>query len=212
MLRPGTTPAGRVGAETVSPHATWAYSWRRPHRAGLVGTLMAASMGSGSARSGLAWSRARCGRCSLKWASSGLVVIAHRPADHRFGVAVDDGRQINPAFPRRDIGDVTDHLLARRIGGEVTPHQVGDVVLLAVAAGEAEPPRPGLTWLQAQLTHEGPDKLGTAANAPGHQVGVDPPVPVGSVGIVKRCADERFEFLATFRGRRRRPGPPFAEA
>jgi hypothetical protein len=50
----------------VSPHATWAYSCKRPPSRSRRVTLMSASTGSGSARSGLAWLRARCGRCSLK--------------------------------------------------------------------------------------------------------------------------------------------------
>jgi hypothetical protein len=35
-----------------------------------------------------------------------LVVIVHRVADDLLGVAVDDGGQVQPPFPRRDIGDV----------------------------------------------------------------------------------------------------------
>jgi hypothetical protein len=55
--------------ETLSPHATWAYSWRRPPSLSRRMTLTSASTGSGSARSGLAWFSARCGRCPLKWDS-----------------------------------------------------------------------------------------------------------------------------------------------
>jgi len=55
--------------ETLSRHATWAYSWRRPPSLSRRMTLMSASTGSGSARSGLAWFSARCGRCPLKWDS-----------------------------------------------------------------------------------------------------------------------------------------------
>jgi hypothetical protein len=51
--------------ETVSPHATWAYSWRRPPSLSGRMTLTSASTGSGSTRSGLAWFSARCGRCPL---------------------------------------------------------------------------------------------------------------------------------------------------
>jgi hypothetical protein len=47
---------------TVSPHATWAYSWRNPPSRSRRMTLMSASTGLGSARNGLAWFRARCGR------------------------------------------------------------------------------------------------------------------------------------------------------
>jgi hypothetical protein len=54
---------------TVSPYATWAYSWRRPPSLSRRMALISASTGSGSARSGLAWFRARCRRWVLKWAS-----------------------------------------------------------------------------------------------------------------------------------------------
>jgi hypothetical protein len=46
--------------ETLSPHATWAYSWRRPPSLSRRMTLTSSAMGSGSARSGLAWFSARC--------------------------------------------------------------------------------------------------------------------------------------------------------
>jgi hypothetical protein len=42
---------------------------------------------------------------------------------------------------------------------EVTVHVIGNVVLLAVALGEAEAPRLRLAGLQAQLAHDGPDEL-----------------------------------------------------
>src|SRR6202044_4092493 len=76
-----------------------------------------------------------------------LVVIEGRPADHGFGVAVDDRGQVKPALPGRNISDVADHLLAGCGGGEIAAHEIGDGVLLAVALGEAEPPRPWLAGL-----------------------------------------------------------------
>jgi len=45
---------------------------------------------------------------------------------------------------------VADHFLARRVSGEIPLHEVGNVVLLPVALGEADPPRPRLAGLQAQ--------------------------------------------------------------
>src|ERR1700722_13235196 len=76
-----------------------------------------------------------------------LVVTARRPADHGLRVTVDNRRQIQPALPRRNISDVADHLLAGRASGEVPFHKMGNGVLLAVALGEAEPPRPRLARL-----------------------------------------------------------------
>src|SRR5438094_6388669 len=81
-----------------------------------------------------------------------LVIIARSPADHGLGVAVDNRRQEKPALPCRDVGDIANHFLAGRVRGEIPVHQVGDVVLLAVALGEADPPGPRLARLQAQLT------------------------------------------------------------
>ena len=44
------------------PYAAWEYSWRSPPSRSCRMTSVSASMGSGSARSGLACSRDRCGR------------------------------------------------------------------------------------------------------------------------------------------------------
>ncbi len=81
-----------------------------------------------------------------------LVIVAHGPADHRLRVAVDNRREEKPALPRRNVGNIADHFLAGRVSSEIPVHQIGDVVLLAVALGEADPPRPRLAGLQAQLT------------------------------------------------------------
>ena len=113
----------------------------------------------------------------------GLVIIIHGPADHGFRVAIDNRRQEKPALPGRDIGNVADHLLAGRLSGEIPAHEVGNVVFLAVARGEADPPRPGLAGLQAQLPHHRPDQLRPGRHAPGRQVRMDPPVPVRLIRI-----------------------------
>src|ERR1019366_552165 len=76
-----------------------------------------------------------------------LVAIACRPADHFFRVAVDNRRQVQPALPRRNAGDAADHFPARRVSGEIPLYEAGNVVLPAVALGEAEPPRPRLAGL-----------------------------------------------------------------
>src|SRR6185437_6342658 len=89
----------------------------------------------------------------------GFVIIAHRPADYRLRVAVDDGRQVSPSLPGRNIGNVAGELPAGRGSGEIPLHQAGDIVLLAVALGQAGPPGPRLARLQAQLAHQRPDQL-----------------------------------------------------
>ena len=65
--------------------------------------------------------------------------------------------------------------------GEVAVHEVGNVVLPAVALGQAVTPRLGLARLQAQLAHDRSDELRPARHAPGREVRVDAPVPVGLV-------------------------------
>lgn len=42
------------------------------------------------------------------------VMVVHGPADHFFRVAVDDGRQVQPAFVGGDVGDITEEFLTRR--------------------------------------------------------------------------------------------------
>jgi hypothetical protein len=41
-------------------------------------------------------------------------------------VTVNNGRQKQPALPRRNIGDITDHFRAGCVGGEVAVHEVGN--------------------------------------------------------------------------------------
>src|ERR1019366_5762418 len=98
----------------------------------------------------LTTSRRACSRVGY-WVRWSLVVIACRPADHFFRVAVNDRRQVQPALPCRNAGDVADHFPAGRVSGEVPFHEAGNVVLPAVALGEAEPPRLRLARFQAQL-------------------------------------------------------------
>ena len=98
--------------------------------------------------------------------------------------AVDDRGQVKPALPGRDVSNIADHFLARRPGGEITVHQIGDVVLLAVVLGEADPPRARLAGLQAQL------RITTAPLRPGRarpsrQVRVHPAVPVRAIRITE---------------------------
>ena len=58
-------------------------------------------------------------------------------------------------------------------------------MLLAVALGQAEPPRLRLAGHEVQLAHDGPDELGPGRHAPGREVRVDPPVPVRLIRVVK---------------------------
>ena len=46
-------------------------------------------------------------------------VGVHRPADHPVREQVDDGRYIEPASGRPDVGEVGDPLLVRPLGGKL---------------------------------------------------------------------------------------------
>ncbi len=127
-------------------------------------------------------------------------------------MAVDDRGQEKPALPRGNVTNIADHFLAGRVSGEVPVHQVGDVVLLTVALGEADPPGSRLACLQAQLPHQRPDQLRPGRHAPGRQVHLDATVPVGAIRIIEGFPDVQREYPAPFRRCRFRRIPPFIES
>ncbi len=93
--------------ETLSPHATWAYSWSRPPSLSRRMTLTSASTGSGSARSGLAWFSARCGRCLLKWDSYSDRTLRRCAArGPRSGLTSHFPPATQRAFPRSAARDI----------------------------------------------------------------------------------------------------------
>lgn len=96
-------------------------------------------------------------------------------------MAVDDGRQVQPAFPRGNVGDIADEFLARRGGREVAVDEVGDVVFVFVLFCEVEPPGTRLAGLESQVTHDGAHEFWSARHAPPGELGVDAPVTVGLV-------------------------------
>jgi hypothetical protein len=73
---------------------------------------------------------------------------------------------------------------SRRGGGEVAVHEVGNVVILAVALSEAKPPRLRLAGLKSQLAHDGADQLRPGRHAPAHQVRVNPLAGLTAAGGV----------------------------
>ena len=90
---------------------------------------------------------------------AGPHVIGHRPADDLTGAAVDHRRQIQPALPGTDVGDVADQLRAREVGGEVPADQILRSAGVGVGLSRA-PVGARLAGLQAQLGHDRPDQLG----------------------------------------------------
>ena len=80
--------------------------------------------------------------------------------------------------------DVTDHFLAGRVSSEIPVHQVGHVVLLAVALGEAD--RHGRGWHASRPSSRMTDRTSSGGrHAPGGEVHVDATVPVRLTGIVE---------------------------
>ena len=100
-------------------------------------------------------------------------------------MAVDDRGEVKPALPGRNVRNTADELHARHAGGEIPQHKIGNIVLLAVTLGKADPPRSRLAGLQAQLAHQRPHQLRPGRHAPVRQVGVNAPVPIRAVGIVE---------------------------
>ena len=115
-----------------------------------------------------------------------------------------------PALPRRDIGNVTDHLLAGNLGSEVRVHQVRDRPGLALLRG-LRPPWPRLAGDQAQLPHDPADQVGAGRGALPGQLLCDPPVPVRGIRIVEDAPDDERELLPPFRCRAFRPRSPVIE-
>jgi hypothetical protein len=54
-----------------------------------------------------------------------VVVLGHRPADDATRVQVEQHREVEPAFTRRQVRDVTGPHAVRRLGREVTVEEVG---------------------------------------------------------------------------------------
>jgi hypothetical protein len=88
----------------------------------------------------------------------GAHVISHRIADAAFGVTIDHRRQVQPAFPGADVGDVADQFLAGGGGGEVTTDQIGHGSRVAGHRGYW-PPRFGLARHQPEFAHQAADVL-----------------------------------------------------
>jgi len=130
----------------------------------------------------------------------GLVIVVHGPPDHGFGVTIDDRGEVDPALPGGNVGDIADHFLAGRGRGEVPADEVGQQG--GRGFGEAQPPRPRLTRLQAQLTHDAADQFQCAALALTFQLRVDAAVPVGLVRVREDLLDQLAEIGAPPRGRR----------
>ena len=130
---------------------------------------------------------------------TGAHVVGHREADDHLGVAVDHRRQVHPAFPGADVGDVADEFHAWLGGGEVPADQVeGTGGPVGVGRG---PVWPGLAGDHVVLDHDLADQFQPGLNPVAGQLGMDPPVTVGLVEGVEDLPDLRFEVGASLGGR-----------
>src|SRR6476661_9787215 len=134
-------------------------------------------------------------------------MVGHRIPDDLFGEAVQHGRQVQPALPGTDIGDVADELSAGRRGGEVPAYQVGQPQVTAPDRGRG-PVRPRLARHQAQLPHRPAHRLVVVVVSPPAQLSVDPAVAAGSVRVLEREPDVRVQDPPAQLRRRWRPVPP----
>src|SRR6266511_4602337 len=118
-----------------------------------------------------------CGRGQF-----GAQVVGHGPADHCAAVGVDDDRQVQPALPRADVGDVAEPFLVRCAGGEVALHEILDLHFWISDGRSTEP-----TWRpthQTSLAHEASNALAGDALLMLAQFGMDTRCAIGATAPV----------------------------
>jgi hypothetical protein len=115
------------------------------------------------------------------------------------GMAVDDGCQVQSAFPRGNVGDIADEFFAGCGGGEVAVDEVGDAVFVSVLFGEVEPPGVGLAGVEVKVTHDGAHEFWSAGHAPPGELGVDAPVTVGLLRPGECFGDKGLQSLSSIR-------------
>ena len=131
---------------------------------------------------------------------------AHRPADHAPREQIDDGRHIEPAFRRPDIGEVGDPFAVGRGGFEAAVEHVrsdGARLPLTQIGRQATPSRACFEGLQP---HQSLDPMQSARHSFGSKVVPHPPGAVGPVAAEEACANLRAELFiargcARLRGR-----------
>ncbi len=129
--------------------------------------------------------------------------VADLPADDHLRRQVDHDREIGPARPGADVGDIAAELRSGLLTAEVTADQVRgglppgilpcrDTVGDRLSAGEV------------LLPQHAPHQLPRADDAAGDQVAVDTPVPVAAVrGGVRLRGEHRDSGTPSGRGRQR---------
>lgn len=95
----------------------------------------------------------------------GSHMVAHRPTDDLAGRQVEDGREIQPALPGGDVGDVREPDPVRRRCREALRQQVrGDRQVVAAVGGARPEPAPGQR-ADAMPAHEALDAATAASVA-----------------------------------------------
>src|SRR2546423_9165554 len=134
-------------------------------------------------------------------------MVGHGVSDAGLGITVDDGREIHPALPSVNVGDVSDHFLAGGGGGEVPLYQIGDGAVIAGHRG-GRPPRAGLAGDQVEIAHQLPHELWTHLLALTNEPGMHATVPLGLIRMIENCLYESREVSAANRGSGGGPVPP----
>jgi hypothetical protein len=114
-------------------------------------------------------------------------VIGHGPANDLACAHVDDGRQIQPPFPGRDIGDVSNKALPRRRRSEVPAEQIDRT--RRRPRNRCDPPWPGMARHEAHHTHQLSDQFRADFDPASAQRVVHFAVAVDTVGSFEHLRD-----------------------
>lgn len=137
--------------------------------------------------------------------------IAHRPADHAPGVAVDDSGQVQLAFAGRELGQVGDPTLIRPGRREVATEQIRR--RRAVTAGG--PPRPLAGTTDAAdpvLAHQPGHALVIGRDTATRELAQHPHAPIGAAGGLVDLDDLHEQTVVGELSRGRPPRAPGVEA
>src|ERR1051325_777393 len=108
-------------------------------------------------------------------------MISHRPADHLAAVRVQDDRQVQPALPGADIGDIGEPCLIGSGGGELALHQIFDLDVRVSYCCPSE--APWWTASEPSDTHQTSDAFARDALLPRTQVGMNTRCTIGGATL-----------------------------
>jgi hypothetical protein len=117
----------------------------------------------------------------------GPEMVSHGPADNLAAVRVEDDRQVQPALPGADVGDIAEPLLVGSRRDELPLHQILKLDLLVGHRCPTKSPR--WTADQAGGAHQASDALAGDALLASTQVGMDTRRAVGAVAVLVNGPD-----------------------